>query len=128
MALKKPLGKFVHGMPGRSGSAVFLERLVEGDDEFSGFPSRPGRGHRAGVAERGVADAPADVVAKKERARTGGPDAHAKAADNIIPDLVFLVRGLGSADASGESGFRFFGQALALAATARKGINDAWNV
>ena len=36
----------------------------EGDDEFSGFPSCLGHGHRAGVTEGGVADTPAEGAAK----------------------------------------------------------------
>ena len=109
LAFEELGGERLHGMPGCAGSSVVLERFDKGDDQFAGFVSGLGHGHIGGVAEGGIADAPAHQTPKKERAYSAGTNAHAQAADHVVPEFVFLIARLSGADAPGGGEGFFFG-------------------
>ena len=113
VAVEELDGEGVHRASGRPGATVVLRRVDEGGDQFPGFVARLGQGHGLGVADGGVAPAPARHAAEGEGARPAWRDSQAQADDHVVADVVSLVAGLGGADTPREGGFGWVGHVAA---------------
>ena len=110
LSVKELLGEGGHRMSRRPGAVVLFRRLdVLGDQPAGLAPGLAGR-HGVGIADGGVAPAPAHHALLGEGARAARKDPEDQARHHVVAEFVAPVAGLGGADAPGEGGFFVHGR------------------